>query len=94
LLISKRRRVVMGETSRVKGAKKYVRIIFVIGVATLWFNSPAYAYINPGIGSILLQMLLGGLVGLAIVLKLYWAQVKKVFQNPFSKNRDQGNKDK
>jgi hypothetical protein len=84
----------MKETSRVKGTKKYVGIIFVIGVATLWFNSPAYAYINPGIGSILLQMLLGGLVGLAIVLKLYWAQVKKFFQNPFSKNRDQGNKDK
>jgi hypothetical protein len=89
-----RGRILMKETSRVKGTKKYVRIIFVIGVATLWFNSPAYAYINPGIGSILLQMLLGGLVGLAIVLKLYWAQVKKVFQNPFSKNRDQGNKDK
>ena len=84
----------MRETSRLKGTTKYARVIFVIGVATLWFNSPAYAYINPGIGSILLQMLLGGLVGLAIVLKLYWAQVKKVFQNPFSKNRDQENKDK
>ena len=78
----------MKETSKVKGSKKYVRIIFVIGVATLWFNSPAYAYINPGIGSILLQMLLGGLAGLAIVLKLYWAQVKKACQKLFSKNRD------
>jgi hypothetical protein len=83
----------MKEISRIKGTKKYVRIILVIGVVTLWFNSPAYAYINPGVGSILLQMLLGGLVGLAVVLKLYWAQVKKVFQNPFSKNRDQKNKD-
>jgi cell division protein FtsW (lipid II flippase) len=84
----------MKGTSQVKSTKKYASIIFVIGVATLWFNSPAYAYINPGIGSILLQMLLGGLVGLAIVLKLYWAQVKKVFQNPFSKKRGHGNEDK
>jgi len=84
----------MEETSHIKGTKKYVRIIFVIGVATLWFSSPAYAYLNPGLGSIFLQMLLGGLAGLAIVLKLYWGQVRKVFQNLFSKNPDQENKDK
>jgi hypothetical protein len=84
----------MEETSYIKGTKKYVRIIFVIGVGTLWFSSPAYAYLNPGFGSILLQMLLGGLAGLAIVLKLYWEQVRKVFQNLFSKNPDQENKDK
>ena len=84
----------MKGTQHIKRTKKFVRIIFVFGVAILWFNSPAYAYINPGIGSILSQILLGGLVGLVIVLKLYWAQVKKFFLNPFSKNRDQGNKDK
>jgi len=83
----------MKEISHTKGTKKYVRVIFVIGVVTLWFSSPAYAYINPGLGSILMQMLLGGLAGLAIVCKLYWAQVKKAFQNLSSKNRDQKNKD-
>ena len=84
----------MNVISYIKSSKKYIKIIFISWIAILWFSSPAYAYINPGVGSILIQMLLGGLVGLVIVLKLYWAQVKKIFQNPFSKNRGQGNKDK
>ena len=79
---------------RIKSPKGVVRMICLVGVAILWFDSPVYAYINPGIGSILVQILLGGLVGLAIVLKLYWAQVKKAFQYLFSKNRDQESKDK
>lgn len=53
----------MKETSHIKGGKKYVKMIFIIGVATLWFSSPAYAYMTPGFGSILLQMLLGGFAG-------------------------------
>jgi hypothetical protein len=79
-----------------KSPKKFVRMIFVSWVATLWLSSPApaYAYINPGIGSIFLQILLGGLAGLAIVCKLYWAQIKKFYQNLFFRNRDHGNNDK
>lgn len=34
------------------------------------------AYLDPGSGSFLLQLLLGGLLGLAFVLKTYWRQFK------------------
>ncbi len=84
----------MMETSQNKRTKKCVRIIFVIGVATLCFNSPAHAYINPGIGSIFFQMVLGGFAGLAIVCKLYWAPIKKFYGKFFFKNRDHDNSDK
>ena len=84
----------MKETFCGKERIRFVKIIFISCVANLWLSWPAYAYLNPGTGSIFLQILLGGLAGLAIILKLYWAQVKKAFQNVFSKNRDQGNKDK
>jgi hypothetical protein len=32
----------------------------------------AHAYLDPGTGSMILQVLLGGIAGLAIVVKLYW----------------------
>jgi hypothetical protein len=35
-------------------------------------------YLDPGSGSILIQVLLGGLVGLAAVLKLYWSKIRGV----------------
>ena len=40
----------------------------VVGMST----SSAHAYLDPGTGSILLQVLLGGAAGVAIVGKLYW----------------------
>ena len=35
-------------------------------------TSPAYAYLDPGTGSIILQVLLGGVAGLALAGKFYW----------------------
>jgi hypothetical protein len=34
--------------------------------------APAYAYLDPGTGSMILQVLLGGFAGLALAGKLYW----------------------
>jgi hypothetical protein len=36
------------------------------------FTHSAYAYLDPGTGSIILQVLLGGIAGLALVGRLYW----------------------
>ena len=33
---------------------------------------PAHAYLDPGTGSIILQMLLGGVAGAVVIGKLYW----------------------
>lgn len=40
----------------------------VLGV----MSSPAFAYLDPGTGSIILQVLLGGVAGVALAGKLYW----------------------
>ena len=37
----------------------------------------AYAYIDPGTGSIVFQALIGALVGLGITLKIYWYKIKE-----------------
>jgi len=42
--------------------------LLFVGIST----SGAYAYLDAGTGSMILQVLLGGLAGLAIAGKLYW----------------------
>jgi len=39
----------------------------------------AYAYLDPGSGSMLLQLLLGGVTGVVVLFKLYWQRVKGLF---------------
>ncbi len=41
--------------------------------------SPARAYLDPGTGSMLVQMLLGGLAGVLVVGKLYWHRINAFF---------------
>lgn len=47
--------------------------VFILGSL---FISNAHAYIDPGSGSVLLQLILGGIAGIGVVAKLYWDQVK------------------
>ena len=42
-------------------------------------SPPAHAYLDPGTGSMFLQLLLGGLAGLAVLLKLYWQRLLSFF---------------
>lgn len=49
-------------------------IVGLLGIAL--GPSPAWAYTDPGTGALLLQLLLGGISGLAVVLKLYWRAIK------------------
>ena len=61
-----------------------------IGLAVLVaLHTPAYAYLDPGTGSIILQGIIGAVVGGLIALKLYWARLK----NFFSVGRSRGPSD-
>jgi hypothetical protein len=42
--------------------------MMAVGLST----SSAHAYLDPGTGSIILQVLLGGVAGIAVAVKLYW----------------------
>ncbi|MDH3735658.1 MAG: hypothetical protein OEQ94_01385 [Nitrosopumilus sp.] len=41
--------------------------------------SDAYAYLDPGSGSIVIQSIIGALVGVGIAIKVYWEKVKMKF---------------
>ena len=40
------------------------------------FISDAYAYLDPDTGSIMIQALIGALVGVGITLKVFWYKIK------------------
>ena len=49
-------------------------------VAGMWVAAPeAHAYLDPGSGSLLLQILLGGLAGIGVLAKLYWHRIREFF---------------
>jgi hypothetical protein len=49
-------------------------------LAVVLQTTSAHAYLDPGTGSMLLQGLLGGIAGGAVIVKIYWARIKSFFR--------------
>jgi hypothetical protein len=60
-------------------------LIATLTVLAIINATPAYAYLDAGTGSMILQLLLGGLAGLAVVGKLYWSNTKEFFRKWFGR---------
>ena len=58
-------------------------LIFLIQIVTV---TPAFAYIDPGTGRYLFQMLMAGLLGSAFAIKMTWRNVKTYISQIFSGN--------
>ena len=57
---------------------------FVLITFTVTFMaSPAQAYIDPGVGGMLLQLLLGGVAGGVVIIRLYWERVTSTVRKVF-----------
>ncbi len=56
--------------------------VFTILIALPLFliSQPSYAYLDPGTGAFLLQALLGGVAGVLVVGRIYWAKIKGFFR--------------
>ena len=50
------------------------------------------AYIDPGTGSLIIQILLAALVGAGFATKIFWAKIKSFFSKVFGKKRDDSDK--
>ncbi len=48
--------------------------LFLVSAVT-----PVHAYLDPGTGSFILQMLLGGAAGAALLVKVYWQKLLSLF---------------
>jgi len=61
--------------------KNGCKVLFELGTAlflVLCFIQPAYAYLDPGTGSIIIQGLIGGLIAVGVVARLYWDRLLKM----------------
>ena len=54
-------------------------VIIVIAAISLW-PIPAFAYIDPGTGSILIQGIIGAIAAIGVTLKLYWHRIVALFR--------------
>ena len=59
----------------------------LLGSCWLLFPPPTYAYIDPGTGSYLVQVVIAGLLGVLVSLKIYWARIKTFLKgcSPFGR---------
>lgn len=56
-----------------------------VALVACFFAPPAFAYIDPGMGSMWIQALIAFLAGFGVTLRIYWQRLK----NFFSKNKNQ-----
>jgi hypothetical protein len=68
---------------------KMCRLGFVLTVASfIVLPGSAFAYIDPGAGSLFLQILFGGIGGLVFVLRAFRGRISNKFKAVFGKARD------
>ena len=56
-------------------------VIKFMGITLLFItaSSPAYGYIDPGTGSLIIQGVIGAIAAIAVTVKLYWHKLKLFF---------------
>ena len=68
---------------------QFLRFLPILAISLIFgqFSIPnASAYIDPGSGSMIVQMLIGTLVGVGIAVKIYWQKIKMKFMKFSMKN--------
>jgi len=57
------------------GNTKTLRLLFLSIVLVAWLGEDVHAYIDPGTGSYVFQMLIAGLLGAAFAAKVFWRRI-------------------
>jgi len=65
------------------------RIYILIGLLTVP-SASAFAYVDPGTGSMALQFLIGGLFAAALTIKTYYYKIKSTLTNLFGRTGKAG----
>ena len=62
------------------------KIILSFLILVLLLNNNAHAYIDPGMGSIIIQSIIGAVAAGMSFIVLYWNKFKNFFKKPKKKN--------
>ena len=63
-----------------------VKIFYLNTLSLIVYSSNAYAYLDPGTGSFILQAIFGFLAAISAGFLYYWSKVKNFFLKIFKKN--------
>lgn len=70
-------------SSRSLRQRPSTRQVALTALAAFVFTSPAYAYLDPGTGSIILQGLLASIATAMAIAGMFWQRIKSVFSSLF-----------
>ena len=70
--------------TRIRAQRRGERVMFAIALLlAVWWVAvlapDAEAYIDPSAGGMLVQLLLAGTAGVAVLGKLFWTRIKRIF---------------
>jgi len=65
--------------------KILLSILAIIILHEIAFSN-AYAYLDPGTGTIVIQIIIGALAGVGITIKVFWVKIKEKISTKFSRN--------
>lgn len=68
-----------------KNATRQLVICFILFFAFLVFPKFIYAYIDPGTGSYVLQLIIAALISISLVIKVSWTKIKTFLLKIFKK---------
>lgn len=74
-------------------AKRFSHLGIILCAFTLFFLAfppPAQAYLDPGTGSYLIQILIATIVGGLLAVKVYWGKIKAFFTHLLSRRSKNG----
>lgn len=63
-----------------------LRTLILLFIYFFFINTNAYAYLDPGTGSFILQAIIGFLAAISAGFLYYWTKVKNFFIKIFKKN--------
>jgi len=68
------------------------KLFAVIGIPVFLFlgifAQKAYAYLDPGTGNYIFQLIIAAVIGGLFAIKLFWAKITLFFKNSFSKKQE------
>lgn len=67
---------------------KFTHVSLLLLAFFLFSIRPAHAYLDPGSGSYILQLLIGGGVGALFAIKTFWGQIKSFFTSLFNRKKN------
>jgi hypothetical protein len=67
---------------------KYIRLAIPVVVMLAILPFPAHAYLDPGTGSMIVQLVVGAIAVAGMTLKMYWRKILGLFNHRPNEKKD------